>query len=269
MTGTAARRPGASRRPTVMFALAAVVVVLVIGATPAARPLVDELHSFLEFYVGVFCLLSATAAVFAGAVTSLRALPIRLRILWQGAHRASAVMAVGFLVTHIVLKVMEAHASVLDAFLPFVGAHGRVFYIGLGTIAGDMLVLITATGIVRARFIGNSRPWMWRALHVSAYVMWVTAMFHGLKAGRPVMGSWVTYSYIVCFFVVTFMVAGRIPGILRQRSMFGDRMGTGEIRVVPSDSTARRTSDDINDIPDEEFWSSLRAEAGNWIGKRR
>lgn len=266
-----ARRPGATRPLLTLVLLAGV---LVAGRTPQAASAVAWLRDFLEFFVGVFTLLAATAAAVAGVAAAQRALPIRMRILAQGAHRATAVMAVGFLVAHIVLKVMEAHASVLDAFLPFVGAHGRVLYIGLGTIAGDLLVLIVATGVMRGRFVGQGRPWVWRALHSSAYLMWAVAIVHGLLAGRPA-AAWVTWSYVICFAVVVVAAASRLPRMLRDRRMLRARKAKGDFRIPSFGSPAgRRATADLGggtsgDIPDEDFWSALRAEAGPWIGKRR
>lgn len=144
------------------------------------------MRAFLEFYVGVFTLVATTTAVAVGVAATQRLVSVQMRILFQGVHRAMAVMAVGFLVAHIVLKVMEAHASVFDAFLPFTG-HGRhAVLVGLGTIAGDMLVVIVGTGVARGRFVTHPRPWLWRTVHGMAYVMWPVAIFHGLLAGQGV-----------------------------------------------------------------------------------
>jgi hypothetical protein len=253
--------------------------VLVAGRTPQGVALVERLRVFLEFYVGVFALLAATAAVVAGVIAAQRILPIGLRILAQGAHRSTAVMAVGFLVTHIVLKVMEAHASVLDAFLPFTGHGQRAFLIGLGTIAGDLLVVVVATGMLRGRFVVGPRPWLWRTVHALAYVMWPVAIIHGLTAGRPPK-AWVTWSYIVCAALVLIAATGRLPRLARDRRMLRARKARGDGRVTGPGAGPRRapteprdragaTRPDTGELPDEEFWAALRSETAPWLGDRR
>ncbi|GAA4627409.1 hypothetical protein GCM10023196_039490 [Actinoallomurus vinaceus] len=273
------RRPGRGRATLVTLLLLA--FVLVAGRTSQGAVLVERLRAFLEFYVGVFALLAATAAIVAGVAAAQRTLPIGLRILAQGAHRATAVMAVGFLVAHIVLKVMEAHASVLDAFLPFTGHGQRALLVGLGTIAGDLLVVVVATGVLRGRFVAGSRPWLWRTVHALAYVMWAVAIIHGLTAGRPPK-AWVTWSYIVCAVLVTIAATGRLPRLARDRRMLRARKVRGDGRVSggagprhggaePRDRAGAnpRSSADTGELPDDQFWAALRAETAPWLGDRK
>ncbi|MCO5998155.1 hypothetical protein [Actinoallomurus rhizosphaericola] len=255
-------------------------VVLVAGRTSWGAAEIERLRRFLEFYVGVFTLLAATAAVVAGVVAAQRVLPIGLRILAQGAHRATAVMAVGFLVAHIVLKVMEAHATVLDAFLPFTGHGRRAVLVGLGTIAGDLLIVIVATGVLRGRFVTGPRPWLWRTVHALAYVMWAVALVHGLAAGRTPK-AWVTWSYLVCAALVLVAAMARLPRLARDRRMLRARKARGDGRVTgggarhgaadPRDrvSADARAAAETGDLPDEQFWAALRAETSPWLGDRR
>ncbi|MEV5710408.1 hypothetical protein [Actinoallomurus sp. NPDC052274] len=255
-------------------------VVLVVGRTSWGAVEIERLRRFLEFYVGVFTLLAATAAVVAGVAAAQRTLPIGLRILAQGAHRATAVMAVGFLVTHIALKVMEAHATVFDAFLPFTGHGRRAVLVGLGTIAGDLLIVVVATGVLRGRFVTGSRPWLWRTVHALAYVMWAVAIGHGLTAGRAPK-AWVTWSYLVCAALVLVAATSRLPRLARDRRMLRARKARGDGRVTgtgtrhgaadPRDrvSAEARAAAETGDLPDEQFWAALRAETAPWLGDRR
>jgi hypothetical protein len=244
------------RRSIILIALL-VLGVLVIA--PMSGGAVSWLRGFLEFYSGVFALLSMTAVTVAGVVMAQRTPGARFRILFQGAHRAAAFMTIGFLVAHVLLKIMEAHASVLDVVIPFSGGHEPLFYIGLGTIASDTFILVIATGLIRGRFVASSRPWLWRAIHVLAYATWPLSIFHGLMAGRP-PASWVTWSYLICVIFVLVLVVIRLPGIIRARRM-----------VRPQGAEAAPGPEDIgpSSVPDEEFWKSLRAEADHWIGERR
>lgn len=254
--------------------------VLVAAHTPTGDRAVTRLQRFLEFYSGVFTLLALTAAVVAGVGAAQRLVPIRFRILFQAAHRATAFMAVGFLVAHILLKIMEAHATVIDTVLPFSG-HGRhAVYVGLGTIASDLMIVIVATGVMRGRFVAGSRPWVWRTVHGLAYPMWVLAMAHGLLAGRTPKW-WVTWSYVICAGVVFVAATSRLPRVLRDRRMVRARapkdngrpsgQRTRSARQPAPPSSGRRSANPAAAVPDEEFWASLRAEAAqaNWIGDRR
>src|SRR5262249_19938919 len=139
---------------------------------------------FLEFFSGVFALVAMTGAVVFGVIAAEAGMPARFRILAQAAHRATALMTIAFLVAHILLKVMEAHASILDVLIPFAGEKQRLLYVGLGTIATDILILVMATGILRGRFAAERRPWVWRTIHALAYFVWPLAILHGLLAGR-------------------------------------------------------------------------------------
>jgi hypothetical protein len=252
------------------------VVVLVAARTGPGTATVAWLRSFLEFYTGVFALLAMTATVVAGVVAAPHALPARFRILVQATHRATALMTVGFLVAHILLKIMEAHASVLDVLVPFLGGQDRARWVGLGTIASDLLIVLMATGVMRGRFVGNRRPWLWRTLHGLAYAAWPLAIAHGLLAGRTPKW-WVTLSYLICLAFVAAAALARLPRVIRDRHMIGaHRAGPrGDVPRgdVPWDDMprgdVRRGDGPPVEVPDEQFWRLLRAEAKQWIGDRR
>jgi hypothetical protein len=248
-----------TRSRTWIVTVVLLVAVLVGARTSTGTATVAWLRSFLEFYSGVFALLAMTATVVAGVVAAQHAVPARFRILVQATHRATALMTVGFLVAHILLKIMEAHASVLDTLVPFLGGQDRARWVGLGTIASDLLILMMATGVMRGRFVGNRRPWLWRTLHGLAYAMLPLAILHGLLAGRTPKW-WVTLSYVVCLALVAVAALGRLPQVVR------DRHTIGAHRPAPrADAPAVPPVE----VPDEQFWRLLRAEAQQWIGDRR
>jgi hypothetical protein len=262
------------RARSVLITLLLLAGVLMAAHTPAGARSVAWLQDFLEYFSGVFSLVALTAAVVAGVGAAQRLLPIRFRILGQAVHRAMALTAVGFLGSHIVLKIMEAHATVMDAVVPFTGHRGRVMYVGIGTIASDLLILVLVTGVMRGRFVAGSHPWVWRSVHGLAYALWPLAMFHGLTAGRSPK-AWVAWSYLICFAVVMFAATSRLPRVARDRRMLRARAPgphvrtTGHVRTPGQAGDSRRSPSAANDVPDEEFWASLRAEAAGWIGDRR
>jgi hypothetical protein len=77
----------------------------------------------------------------------------------------------------------------VDAFVPFLAGRSA-FYLGVGTIASDLFVLIVVTGIVRKRFAAGSRQWTWRALHAAAYLAWPLAIVHGCSRAAPPSPTW-------------------------------------------------------------------------------
>ncbi|MEU1781488.1 hypothetical protein ABZ545_18620 [Streptomyces abikoensis] len=186
-----------------------------------------DLHRFLDQAGGVLALVSLTATVVWGLVAADRlALGPRGRLLAQAVHRALAIGALGFLLVHVGVKVAEAHASTTAALIPFAsGIGGRAGLIGLGSLAGYLLVLAAATGVLRSVFAGRGRAAArrWRVLHASAYGAWCTALLHGLNAGREA-AEWVTGCYVGCLVGVTLAL------VLRR---FGVRVGRFAVRRRP------------------------------------
>lgn len=164
---------------------------------------------FLEFYAGVFSLVALSLTVMGGlAATDRILLMVHHRILLQGLHRSVATASVVFLGVHVLTKVAEGHASLLDAVVPFLASH-RVLYMGLGTVAGYLMIAVTVTGILRGRFADADHPWLWRALHATAYACWPVALLHGLNAGRAAK-TWVTLSYVLCLVLVGLALMARL-----------------------------------------------------------
>ena len=105
---------------------------------------------FLLYYSGVFALVALTAAVAAGLLATDRTLmtPDR-RIFAQALHRTSSLTGVSALANHIMLEVLAHRAKVLDGFIPFMAARSTL-YMGLGTLASDLFVVIILTGALGA-----------------------------------------------------------------------------------------------------------------------
>lgn len=237
--------------------------VLAGGATERGADVVIHVRDFLEFYSGVFTLVGLSAVVVAGLAASSRFTPVRLRVLAQSGHRAAAVMSVSFLVVHVLLKVLEQHVSVIDAAVPFIGHQERARWIGLGTIAADLMIFAFASGVARGRFIGRGRPWTWRVLHISAYLCWPVAIMHGLNAGRSPK-DWVTLSYVACLALVAVMALVRFLMWLRGRGTVRRQAGR-----VTAHTTRRVPDPGAHGVPDEEFWAELKHEAQLWTGSHR
>ena len=188
------------------------------GTTRTGSSIIFAIQRFLEFYVDVFALVALTATVAAGLIATDRIIMTAgHRIVAQAIHRALALLAMAFLATHIVLEVLQGYARIVDAMVPFLNPH-RTFYVGLGTIASDLLVVIAATGIMRRRFTGAARPGLWRALHWMSYAAWPMAIVHGLLAGRHAK-PYVDWSYGACMIVVGVALAVRAVAEVRPREV--------------------------------------------------
>ena len=166
---------------------------------------------YLDFYIGVVSLVSMSLTVMAGVLSTDRlVLMIRHRILLQSVHRVTGIIAVGALGMHILVKLSSGYVGILEAFIPFISGRGiQGVYIGLGTLAAYGMVSVLWTGLVRARFVGVGRPWVWRALHSIAYASWPFALVHGLNAGRQA-ATWVVVSYILCVVAVVIALLVRL-----------------------------------------------------------
>jgi len=199
-----------------------IVVILIVfagaaasGSTARGQQILAAVQRFMLFYSGVLALVALTAAVGVGIVAADRIVMAPPgRVVAQAVHRAVSLAALAFLVTHIVLEILAHRSRVIDAFVPFL-AHGRTFYIGLGTIASDLLIVLIVTGIARGRFAGRW-PWTWRAIHATAYLVWPLAIVHGLLAGRTPK-PYVDWSYGACLAAVGLALIVRLVATLRGR----------------------------------------------------
>ena len=149
---------------------------------------------FMLFYAGVFALIGLTASVGVGLVATDRiVMTPGHRVMAQAVHRAVSFGALAFLVIHIVTEILAQRVHVIDAFIPFLSPY-RTFYIGLGTIASDLILLMVVTSIWRKRFTAHGKAWRWRAIHYTSYVAFVFGVMHGLLGGRAAK-PYVDWSY--------------------------------------------------------------------------
>ncbi|MFJ5970370.1 hypothetical protein [Streptomyces sp. NPDC093060] len=153
------------------------------------------LRGFLDRMAGVVALVALSLAVMLGLATALRGvLPPRPRTVFQHLHRAFGVLGVGFLLLHIGVKVAGGRVAATAAALGWGSGDALV---GLGTLACYLFLLAVATGVWRGVFA--TRRWIrpFRILHGASYVGWLTAVIHGLTAGRA-PAAWVVAAYAVC-----------------------------------------------------------------------
>ncbi|TDB79100.1 hypothetical protein E1264_35960 [Actinomadura sp. KC216] len=193
--------------------LVGAVLVLVGAATPQGAVAVANVQYFLNYYAGTFALVAYTTAVMSGLLATERLiLQIRHRVLAQALHRASAVVATAMLVAHVSVKVMSGLALPVQIVVPDAGP------VGIGTIAADLMILIVITGMLRVRFAFRGKAWLWRSMHVLAYVAWPMAILHGVTAGRSAP-AWVVLSYVLSVVFVVLALITRIIVVIKPREL--------------------------------------------------
>ena len=147
----------------------------------------DTVRDFLNFGAGVLSLVSLSCSVIWGLVAQDRIfLNPKQRIIGQAVHRTTAVGSIAFLLLHITTKVALDHTQLIAAIIPFsLGVTGSAGLIGLGSLAGLLMIFVGITGALRNQFASPAPvAARWRAMHMLAYPAWCFALIHGLYAGR-------------------------------------------------------------------------------------
>ncbi|CAL9538590.1 cytochrome b/b6 domain-containing protein [Streptomyces sp. enrichment culture] len=186
----------------------------------------DWLAEFLSFGVGVLSLVCLSCSVIWGLVAQDRILlGPRQRILAQAVHRTTAVASIVFLLVHIGIKIGQEHVSWIAAVIPFGLAltddetvMGRSFLIGLGTLAGFLMIFVGITGILRNRFATPAPvAARWRAMHMLAYPAWCAALVHGLYAGREAKPVFLILYGLSVLGVMTALVLRAAPRPVKRK----------------------------------------------------
>jgi len=157
---------------------------------------------------GYTALVLLSASVVLGVLTSSRESRRDWpRFVVQSLHRNLSLLAGVFLVVHIVTSVIDPFAKLnfVDAFIPFIATY-RPLWLGLGVVAFELLIAITATSLVRHRLGWRS----WRVVHLFAYASWPIAVVHGLGTGTDTKSIWALVLVAVCVFAVVAAVIWRL-----------------------------------------------------------
>ena len=125
----------------------------------------------------------------------------------EAVHRNASLLALAFLIVHIVTAVMDPFAPIrlIDAVIPFTSAY-RPVWLGLGAVAFDLLLAVMITSLLRRRF--GLR--LWRAVHWLAYGSWPVALVHGFGTGSDASAKWFLALSIGCVLIVLAAVAARV-----------------------------------------------------------
>jgi len=237
----AAARPAGEHGPKIVAALVtiSIVVVFTLVMTTAGRDIDAATQSFMLYYAGVFALVGLTASVGVGLLATDRIfLTPGHRVMAQAVHRAVSFAALAFLVIHIVSEILAQRVHVIDAFIPFLSPY-RTFYIGLGTIASDLILLVVVTSIVRKRFAARGKAWRWRAVHYASYAAFVLGVLHGLMAGREA-DPYVDWSYGFAIAATALALVVRFLAVsLRPERSLAARPGAGQFSADPGSSRLR------------------------------
>lgn len=137
---------------------------------------------------GVALLLVLTAALCLG-ILSARAGQSRLtpRFIGQHLHRNLSVLALVLVIGHAATAIFDNYVDIRwwQAFSP-VGATYKPLWLGLGSIAFDVMLLVVLSSLLRRR-LGHRT---WRTVHLLGYAAWPVAMAHSLGIGTDATSSW-------------------------------------------------------------------------------
>jgi predicted ferric reductase len=157
---------------------------------------------------GAVSLLLLSAVVVLGVLSVARFESLGWpRFVTTGFHRNLSLLAVVFLILHIVTAVVDPYTSLgwTTAVIPFSSSY-RTLWLGLGTVAFDLLLAVLLTSLLRS-VIGRRA---WRLVHWLAYASWPVAVIHGFGTGTDAWSAWLLALNAACIFAVGWAVAARL-----------------------------------------------------------
>jgi sulfoxide reductase heme-binding subunit YedZ len=163
---------------------------------------------------GVVTMLLLTVVILLGILVNRQGrLPGLPRFAVTGLHRNISLLAVAFLVIHVVTAIADPYVTIglAAAVLPFASAY-RPFWLGLGAISLDLVAALVLTSLARARM---SRR-VWRGVHWLAYAAWPLAVAHSLGSSADARSGPVLGVLAGCVLAVLAALAWRLSRAARE-----------------------------------------------------
>lgn len=189
---------------------------------------------YLTRGAGAVSLLLLTAALVLGIVDLSRWRSERWpRFVIDGLHRNVSLLALATVVVHILTAVADSFApiSLTDAVVPFVTPY-RPLWLGMGTLAFDILIAVALTSMLRRR-LGHR---IWRIVHWAAYACWPLALLHGLGSGTDTQTPWMLLLSFICLAAVLAAAGWRTfigwPSHSDRRKLAASLLGIGPFALV-------------------------------------
>ena len=167
-----------------------------------------SVYWYLTRASGAVALVLLTASVVIGIAAIARLSgPGVPRFVVDGIHRTASLLAVVFLVVHIITAVLDSFVSIslrqrrdpVHRFLPAAVARARG-----GGVRPD-----AGGGDHQPRSATAWAMSTWRAVHWLAYAAWPVAVVHGFGTGSDVRQTWLEAINVACILAVLAAVAGR------------------------------------------------------------
>ncbi len=121
-------------------------------------------------------------------------------------HRTAALTGTTLIAVHVGSLFFDPYAQLrlVDVVFPFLGAY-RPIWLGLGTLAVDLLLVITVVSLLRDK-VG---PKVFRTVHWATYVLWPVAMAHAIGNGTDRASTWLLALAAACTAAVLAAVGWR------------------------------------------------------------
>lgn len=163
---------------------------------------------FLNRGTGVALIVILTLSVLLGIVGAGRnaggALPA---FVPQSLHRNLSILALALTTAHAITAVADEFVDIRwwQAISPF-GATYKPLWLGLGTLAFDLMVLLAFSTLAR-RALGHQA---WVRIHQLGYAVWPLAFAHGAGIGTDAGLTWVRWLSFGCAGVLLVAIAFRL-----------------------------------------------------------
>ncbi|MCU1645711.1 MAG: putative ferric reductase [Nocardia sp.] len=156
---------------------------------------------------GIIALILLTVSVALGVAARSGRAVLLPRAGLAEFHRGAALTAAVLVVIHVSSLLIDPYAQLrlLDVLVPFAGQR-RAIWLGLGTVAVDLLVAITVTALLRHRLGPN----VFRMVHYAAYALWPIAFAHALGTGTDAGRPWMLLIAAACLLTVIAAVIWRL-----------------------------------------------------------
>jgi len=122
-------------------------------------------------------------------------------------HRNLSLLCLGLLAVHGASAVVDEYVDIRwwQAVVPWAASY-RPWWLGLGTVASDLVLAAAVTSALRLR-LGYR---VWRAVHWTTYGAWALGLGHGLGIGTDSRETWVVAVYAASAAGVGLAVVARL-----------------------------------------------------------